>query len=118
MNLLSETREAIANSGHTPDDIMFIGSRVSGHRCTWEEFEGLADFNYDSSYGSSKIATDLIIAFRDGATMWRGEYDGSEWWEYSTPFVIPDESHPIRSLGGDHVLWSTLAEIDAELDTP
>lgn len=112
-NLLSETRLAIKESGHTPADIVFIGSLESGHRCTWEEFEGLADFPYDAGYGAAHIATDLKIVFRDGSTMWRGEYDGAEWWEFSRPPEIPDESRPIHSLGGN-VLWETLAEIHGD----
>lgn len=43
INLLAETREAIADSGHTPEDIVFIGSLDSGHRCTWDEFIKLTD---------------------------------------------------------------------------
>ena len=35
MNLLEETQEAIIDSGHTVKDIIFIGSKVSGHSCTW-----------------------------------------------------------------------------------
>lgn len=114
INFLNETRDSIAASGHTPANITFIGSLESGHRCTWAEFEQVADFDYDSSFGSSKIATDLTIVFADGQTMWRGEYDGSEWWSHSTPAVLPDVSLPIRSLGGAGVMWSTLAEIDEE----
>ena len=90
MNLLSETIKDIESSGHTTDDIVFIGSEKSGHSCTWEQFVSLADREYDSGFGSSEVATDLIIVFSDGSKMWRGEYDGSEWWEDSSPFQKPD----------------------------
>ena len=35
MNLLEETQDAIIDSGHTAKDIIFIGSKSSGHTCTW-----------------------------------------------------------------------------------
>lgn len=110
-NLLTETIEAITGSGHTPEDVVFIGSEETGHRCTWAEFVELADFEYDSSFGAAHIATDLKIVFSDGSTMWRGEYDGSEWWNYSEPFQVPEKSHPIRTLGGPGVMWKTLGEM-------
>jgi hypothetical protein len=116
INFLAETNEAITESGHTPADVVFIGSLESGHRCTWAEFETLADFDYDNGFGSSKIATDLTVVFSDGQTMWRGEYDGSEWWVSPRPPVVPETVLPIRSFGGQGVMWSTLAEIDEELD--
>lgn len=109
-NLLQETREGIAQSGHTPEGIVFIGSRETGHRCTWAEFEGLADIEYNAGFGGQEIASDLEIVFSDGATMTRGEYDGSEWWNFSRPFTEPKESHPITSLLAN-IGWSSLAEI-------
>lgn len=88
-NLLTETREAIHNSGHSTQDIIFIGAEQSGYSCTWDQFVELADRQYDSGYGGQEVARDLIIVFSDKTKMWRGEYDGSEWWEYSDPFVMP-----------------------------
>ena len=105
-NLLEETKEAISASGHTPADIVFIGSEKSGHQCTWEQFCALADVEYDSGYGGTEVATDLIVVFSDGQKMWRGEYDGSEWWEHSTPFKRPDKALPITSLIG----WRSLED--------
>ena len=97
-NLLEETIEAIESSGHTNTDIIFIGSESSGHSCSWEEFKTLADKEYDSGYGGNEVAYDLIIAFSDGSTMWRDEYDGSEWWDYSKPFVNPKTTSKIITL--------------------
>lgn len=97
-NLLHETRRDIQDSGHTPNDIIFIGSEKSGHECTWEEFEKLADVEYDSGFGAQLVMADLIIVFSDGQKMWRHEYDGNEWWMYSTPFVRPSETKKITYL--------------------
>lgn len=110
-NLLSETKKAIKGSGHKPGDIIFIGSTDSGHSCTWEEFEKLADFEYDNGYGGQEVAEDLRIVFSDGSSMWRGEYDGSEWWEYGEPFEMPKELRPIKTLcSGD--LWTSLEQMN------
>jgi hypothetical protein len=114
-NLLQETRREIEASGHTPADIVFIGSRRSGHSCTWDEFETLADVEYDDGYGSAEVAGDLEIIFSDGAFMHRGEYDGSEWWAYWPSFRAPEVTRPIRRLTSVRY-EDTLAEIDAALD--
>ena len=111
-NLLKETKETIDGSGHKPSDIIFIGSRTSGHSCTWEEFEKLADFEYDSGFGSQKIASDLEIIFSDGQSMRRGEYDGSEWWEFSKPFTMPQQLKEVHIIGGENQMWATLEEMN------
>lgn len=108
MNFLNETAKAIAESGHSPEDIVFIGSTESGHSCTWEEFTSLADFNYDSGYGAAYMASDLVVVFSDGADLHRAEYDGSEWWDFSRPFVAPEKTPPIKTFQGG--LWPTLAQ--------
>ncbi|MGB5758858.1 MAG: hypothetical protein WBM50_18240, partial [Acidimicrobiales bacterium] len=77
-----------------------IGSEQSGHRCDWGQFAQLADVEYDSGYGSAQVATDLVIVFFDGTKLRRGEYDGSEWWEFIAPFTEPAESLPIDRLVG------------------
>lgn len=114
MNLLAETLRDIAKSGHTPDDIVFIGSRKSGHHCSWDEFTHLADIEYDGGYGAQEVASDLEIVFRDGGGMWRTEYDGSEGWEYHRPFVMPQDAKPIKRLtveGTDAIGWCELGEL-------
>jgi hypothetical protein len=97
MNLLQETIESIKDSGHSPSDIMYIGSR-DGYSCTWEEFQTLANREYDDGFGGAEVADNLEIIFTDGSGMTRGEYDGSEWWQYSKPFIMPKETKPITSL--------------------
>lgn len=114
MNLLEETKESIINSGHQISDVIFIGSEESGHSCTWGEFCVLANVDYDNGFGGQEVATDLIVAFSDGAKMWRSEYDGSEWWEYSTPFKMPEQKHPISCLVGG--LWSSVADLNKKVN--
>ena len=112
MNLLQETIEAITKSGHAIEDVAFIGSEDAQHRCTWEEFERMADTEYDNGFGGAEVATDLIVRFNDGRRMWRGEYDGSEWWEYD-PIDERDYTQPgkpIHKLVGG--LWTNLSELN------
>lgn len=109
-NLLQETIQDIENSGHNVQDIVFIGSSYSGYSCTWNEFLLLADIEYNSGYGAQEVASDLTIVFRDGITMWRSEYDGSEWWEYVKPVESPKEQKKITKLTGG--MWATLADLN------
>lgn len=114
MNLLAETTEAITDSGHTTADIVFIGSRGSGHRCTWGEYTRLADVEYDAGFGAQEVASGLEIVFSDGSGMWRHEYDGSEGWAYRQPFVEPTASKSIVRLtvgGTDQIGWAVLGEL-------
>lgn len=114
-NLLHETREAIGRSGYAEKDIIFIGSEYTGHSCTWEEFTELANIEYDSGFGAAEVAQDLIIVFSDGAKMRRGECNGSEWWEFATPFIKPEETKPIKRLtvrGVDKIGWESLESLN------
>jgi hypothetical protein len=122
-NLLAETREALANYFRKPEEIIFIGSRRSGHECTWAEFERLADTGYDAGYGAQEVASDLEIAFSDGATMHRSEYDGSEAWVYAPTFerAVAGGPKPIQfltvhqaSAAGRRVScgWESLADLN------
>ena len=91
MNLLKETIEKLEEENKTTLDVLWCGKIYSGDYTddktigyfTWEEFETLADKEYDSGFGTSKVNEYLIIVGKD---WWleRYEYDGSEWWEYKT----------------------------------
>ncbi len=115
-NLLEETIEDIARSGHAVEQIVFIGSERSGHSCTWDEFRSLADVTYDDGFGAQIVALDLVIVFSDGTKMWRHEYAGSEGWEYSTPFKMPKHLKPMSRLVANEaeVGWVTLANMNAD----
>jgi hypothetical protein len=81
-NLLKETLEVLLNHGKSTIDVLWVGnSVVSG---SWPEFAALAaNVDYDSGFGEAEIPSDLVVV---GSDWWleRGEYDGSEWWEYKT----------------------------------
>lgn len=116
INLLTETIDAIHAAGQTPQDIFFIGSPEAGHRCTWAEFEAMADFEYDEGYGLQNVARDLVIVFTDESRLERTNYDGSENWVHVKPFAITDKVYPIKALvrsEGDKSFYAqTLAELN------
>lgn len=110
-NFLQETKNVIRDSGHTVDDVMFIGSRDGEYRLKFDEFSKLADFEYDSGYGGQVIALDMIVYFYDKSYIVRGEYDGSEWWEYRTPLDYHDtDTHkPFSNMQG---CWDTIKRLN------
>jgi hypothetical protein len=80
-NLLEETKEKLADCHKTPKDVLWVGSSDGSEAITWEEFEKLADFEYDDGYGLNEIRLDLVVVGK-GWWLERYEYDGSEWWVY------------------------------------
>lgn len=108
-NLLQETLEVLRENGKTAADVKWCGSEKTWF--TWDEFASVANVEYDSGYGSQKVAKDLVIV---GSNWWleRHEYDGSEWWEFKT---TPSQRGKIRSTprtlaNGD--MWATLEEMN------
>jgi hypothetical protein len=55
----------------------------------YEEFLNQLDFKYDNGYGGQQIYG-IIWLMEEGTWLERGEYDGSEWWEYKKCPKIPD----------------------------
>ena len=88
MNLPEETIEAIRDSGHMPDQIVFICSTKSGH------------------------SSDLVILFADGTYLERHERDGSERWEYLGFPVLPTERKKITRLVEPGMHYATLAQLN------
>lgn len=80
MYLLEETLDAIEESGHTTDDVLYVGSEDGRLQLPWGQAEPVLRVRYDNGYGDQAIATDLCVRFTDGAMLVRCEYDGAEWW--------------------------------------
>lgn len=55
----------------------------------YNNFLNSLNFIYDSGYGSQELYG--VIWYTDGTWSSRGEYDGSEWWEYNRVPDVPDE---------------------------
>jgi len=62
----------------------------------WNIFLANLDFEYDSGYGGQLLFG--TIWYEDGTWSDRGEYDGSEWWEWHTCPPIPDNLNRIDKV--------------------
>lgn len=84
MNLLEETEKDMRMEGLTPEQVAWVGE-PGAWSCGWDEFAHQASgFSYDNGYGAEEVNVRLV--FTDGSFLWRGTYDGAEWWEHvSTP---------------------------------
>lgn len=105
-NLKDETIAILREHNKTPEDVRWVG--CDSYRIPIAEFWEQADKEYDDSYGSAEVATDLLVV---GDDWWleRGEYDGSEWWDFKQmPLRPSEEMHTVRIMGG---MWDTLNEL-------
>lgn len=101
MNLLAETLEILSMYGKTPTDVRWVGHRPregvseSTPFGTWDDFARFANFEYDPGYGGNEVEGELVIV---GDDWWleRGEYDGSEWWEFTMLPQRPANPVPLR----------------------
>jgi len=116
MNLLQETLEILSEHGKTKDDVLWCGSEAFGY-FTWEDFEELANDDYNESYGLQEVVTDLLIVGKD---FWleRHEYDGSEWWEYKSFPKKPERYVKPRIIIGDDIgyMKCTLQELHDKIE--
>lgn len=105
MNLLEETIAVLKDYRKTPADVYWVGSSVSTYKTSWENFAAIANVIYDDGWGSAEVSQALIIV---GNTWWleRGEYDGSEWWEY--------KEMPEAALREHREMVSVLSSYDTE----
>lgn len=87
MNLLKETLDTLQENGKSPADVKWV--QFKGFFCSWEEFAAAADFDYNNGYGGAEVTVSLRIVGK-GWWLERGEYDGSEWWEFKTLPTKPD----------------------------
>lgn len=72
-SLESPEGNIILKEGYTPEELT--------------EFMNKIDFEYDAGWGAQELYG--FVWFEDGAWLERGEYDGSEWWEYKCTPEIP-----------------------------
>lgn len=69
------------------EKIDYINLPVNYTDKQYQEFLTKIDKNYDSGYGGQELYG--TIWYNDGTWSDRGEYDGSEWWEYHKCPEIP-----------------------------
>ena len=82
------SRIKCANVWYEPDDKK-IQLRVGHTVGEYKKFFADLDFPYDSGYGGQVLYG--TVWFEDGTWLSRGEYDGSEWWDYNIYPDIPKE---------------------------
>ena len=90
VNLLKETIRELEVNGVSSEDVRYVFNNLG--YCSWEEFEKVANFEYDNDYGLIMIDLNLIVR---GSDWWleRKEYDGSEWWEFRREPVKNEQVH-------------------------
>jgi hypothetical protein len=114
MNLLEETLEMLKELKKTGKDVIWVGSSDGQYAISWEEFVKIASVEYDNGFGAQEIASDLIIVFNDGTWLSRGEYDGSEWWEFhKLPQKQPStKTFTVVKVRGEQVGWKTINDLN------
>ena len=110
MNLYDETVEILSFHDKTIADIEYIGSTRTKIN-TNKALKLMKKTNYDSGLGGQEIACNLMIKGKD-FIMKRGEYDGSEWWNYiQTDPSLPQVEREVKSFKAN-IGWDTLEEIN------
>ena len=71
-----------------PAECKFVNLRADHGAVEWNLFLAQIDFRYDDGYGGQELFGN--IWYHDGTWSERGEYDGSEWWEYKACPPIPE----------------------------
>lgn len=56
----------------------------------YQEFLHRLDFDYDDGYGGQELYGTVWL-MKPNTWLSRGEYDGSEWWEYNECPSVPEE---------------------------
>ncbi len=117
-NLLHETKDALRRVGRNYADVRWVGSKHGVYAIDWAAFVKMADFEYDSGFGSQMVATDLIVV-GDDWWMERYEYDGSESWSFVTMPTKPVNPVSFPSVNVEDVGrigWCQIEEIIEELE--
>ena len=90
VNLKEETLAKIEMSGHSPEDVLWVGLKDGSATTEWSEYLKKADRRYDPTRSWISVRDDLVVVFKDNSWLERQEYDGSGWWSYkATPTVKP-----------------------------
>jgi len=96
-NLLQETLETLRDNGKTSSDVIWVGSGDGTKAITWDLFAEFANVGYDSGCGGHEINGGLVVV---GDDWWleRGEYDGSEWWDFKERPRLQENPLPFNNV--------------------
>lgn len=82
--------EIVVGDIYNPEESqMHINLKVGHNLEDTRSFLKKLDFEYDNGYGGQFLFGTIWL--KDGTWFTRGEYDGSEWWEYHSCPEIPNE---------------------------
>ena len=90
-NVIEELRNELISIDKTDKDILKIYIHLhkgytddyKSSYVVFEKYEDIpTDLIYSAGYGGQELYG--FILFKDGTWLERGEYDGSEWWEYKS----------------------------------
>jgi hypothetical protein len=85
----------LTNGDPTWNDDIGVASLPVGHtQEQYEQFINMLDVEYDDGYGRQNLYG--TIWYTDGTWSERGEYDGSEWWEYKSCPEIPEDMQQLQ----------------------
>lgn len=115
-DFLAETIAALEYAGKYPSDVRWVGSRDGKLALSWQAFELIAKgVEYDSGFGSQKIASDLVVV---GADWWldRHEYDGAECWQFHVKPLKGELARPFHKVKVNGGGWESLREINRSED--
>lgn len=106
INLLEETIQDIHDHGKHIEDVIWVGN--NSKKCTWKQFEEMANFEYGDALGAEEVIRGVYVV---GKNWWleRHSYDNSEWWEFKTLPKMPlDNTFNIMDL------WEALPEYNPD----
>ena len=108
--LLEETKDFMKRNGIKPEDVDYC--KTKRRVFSWSVFEKCANFEYDKGYGTQEVLGSLEIHGCTGYrwTMYRWEYDGSEWWE-----IVTDDIGNLEQVDEIKLLYDDL-EIEEKYD--
>ena len=108
-NLFTELEECLEDNGYKLADIYFVYG--NDYQITLDNFIEVAKkTKYDGGYGGQEVASDLCIRGK-GFLIIRGEYDGSEWFEFIS-LKVPEEIVKITKLTDPNESWVTMKELN------
>lgn len=81
-NLYKEFTSILECHDKTVDDVLYISDETGLCYKPEKIIEFFKTVNYDSGFGINFINLNLKIVLKNGDFIIRGEYDGSEWFEY------------------------------------
>ena len=87
INAKTEFQEVLNSIEKTTSDIVICNITLQSWRDIIKSIKGLTsdleqlDFTYDDGFGRQELFG--LVLFNDNTWLSRGEYEGSEWWNYN-----------------------------------